>query len=211
MDDVPHSREQLHQASVAKGKADYQTGRSQTPCSHVDQAQDKGCQGEGAQAQGRWVGNTAILDLLVGTRLELSSEGRQARFTTGGVDMSERTVAEASGSFGGLVFVMGHFTVHAAVAVGFFVVVVGSVASEFSVGLRGHCDGEEIFESPRGVEMEVRLVGGLNRWVQEWQRGEGEGGLYSNLRRVLRKDIFGIGETGGRRCRTGEIQSAGEV
>lgn len=202
MHDVPHSSEQLYQASVAKGQADYQTGRTQTPCSHVDQAQDEGCQGEGAQAQGRWVGDTTVLDLLVETGLEFSSEGRQALFTTGRVDMSERTVAEASGSFGGLVFLVGHFTVHAAGAVGFFVVVVGGVASEFGVGLGGHCDGEEIFKRPRGVEMEVRLVGGLNRSVSRVATGRqrGEGGYIviseemkavpSGRSSVLKQDVF---------------------
>lgn len=174
--DVPHSSEQLDQASIAKGKADYQTRRTQSPRAHVDQAQDEGGQGESAQAQGRRVGDTTVLDLLVETGLELSSEGRQALFATGGVDMSERTIAEASGSFGGLVFLVGHFPVHAAVAIGFFVVVFGGVAGELGVGVGGHCGGEEIFKRPRGVEVEVGLVGGarggLNRSVSRVAIGE---------------------------------------
>ena len=79
--------------------------------------------------------------------------------------MSERTVAEAGGSFGGLMLFVGHFTVHAAVAVGFFVVVVGSVAGEFGIGVGGHGDGKEIFKRPRRVEVSVRSVGGLNRLI----------------------------------------------
>ena len=152
---IPHASQQLHQASISKGQTDHEVGSAQPPCSHVDQTQDEGSQGESAQAQGRRVGNIAVLDLLVETRLELTSEGRQALFATGGVDMSERTVAEASGGFGGLVFVVGHSTVGRAVPVGFFVKGLGGVAGEVGVGIGGHCDGEEIFKRPRAVEVEV--------------------------------------------------------
>ena len=79
--------------------------------------------------------------------------------------MSERTVAEASGSFGGLMFIVGHLAIHAVVAVGFFVVAVGGVAGEFGIGVGGHGYGEEIFEGPRGVEVAVGSAGGLNRLV----------------------------------------------
>ena len=95
--------------------------------------------------------------------MELSSKGRQALFTAGRVDMGERTVAEAGGSFGGLMFLVGHFSVGATVAVGLFVIVVGAVAGECGVGVSGHCGGEEIFEGPRGVEVAVGLAGGRNR------------------------------------------------
>lgn len=155
----------MHQASVSKSDPDHEIGSTQPPGAHIDQAQDEGGQGESGQAQGGRVGDTTVLDLLVETRLELSSEGRQALFAAGSVDMSERTVAEASGSFGGLMFIVGHFTVHAAVAVGFFIVVFGGVAGEFGVGVSSHCDGEEIFKRPRGMEVKVRSVGGLNRLV----------------------------------------------
>ncbi len=164
-EDIPHAREQLHQASVSKRNTDDQIGSTQPPCSHVDQAQDEGGQGESRQAQGRRVGDTTVLDLLVETGLKFSSEGRQTLFAIGSIDMSERTVAEASGSFGGLMFLVGHLAIHAVVAVGFFVEVVGGVAGEIGIGVGGHGDGEEIFERPRGMEVAVGLAGGLNRLV----------------------------------------------
>ena len=69
--------------------------------------------------------------------------------------MSERTVAEAGGSFGCLVFLVGHFPVHSTIAICFFVVIVRAVAGELGVGMSGHCAGEEIFERPRTVEVDV--------------------------------------------------------
>ena len=163
----------MDQASVSKGQSDDYIGSTQAPCAHVDQAQDESGQGESAEAQGRRVGDATVLDLLVETGLELSSEGRQALSAGGRVDMSERTVAEVSGGFGGLMFLVGHFAVQWAVAVGFFVEVVGAIAGEFGVGLGGHCDGEEIFKRPRAVEVEVGWIGlgGLNRKDVRRRRG----------------------------------------
>lgn len=162
MKDIPHAGQQLHQAPVSKGKTDDQIGSTQAPGPHVDQAQDEGGQGEGAQAEGRGIGDTAVLDLPVETRLELSSEGGQALFATGSVDMSERTVAEASGSFGGLMFLVGHLAIQSAAAVGFLVVAVGGVSGEVGVGVGGHCDGKKIFKRPRAMKMQVGSVGGIN-------------------------------------------------
>ena len=162
---VPHACEQLYQASVSKRKTDHYIRSTQPPRAHVDQAQDEGGQGESAQAQGRRIGDAAVLDLLVQTGLEFPSKGRQALFATVGVDMSERTVAEASGGCGCLMFLVGHLTVHSAGAVGFFVVAVGGIASEGGVWLCSHCGGEEIFERPRTVEVEVGSGGGRNGWV----------------------------------------------
>lgn len=95
--------------------------------------------------------------------MELSSKGRQTLFTTARVDMGERTVAEASGSFGGLVFLVGHLSVDATAAICLLAEVVGAVAGEGGVGVSGHCDGEEIFEGPRSVEVDVGLAGRRNR------------------------------------------------
>ena len=156
---IPHASKQLHQASVSKSNTDDEIGGSQAPGTHIDQAQDKGSQGESGEAQGRRVGDSAVLDLLVETRLELTTEGRQALFAIGSVDMSERPIAESSGSFGSLMLFVGHLAVDAAVAIGFFVVAFGGVACEFGVR-GGHGDGEEIFKRPRGVEVKVWLVGG---------------------------------------------------
>lgn len=182
---IPHASKQLHQSSVSKSNTDDEIRSSQTPGTHVDQAQDEGGQGESGEAQGRRIGESAILDLLVETRLELTTEGRQALFATGSVDMSKRPIAEASGSFGGLMLLVGHLAVDAAVAIGFFVVAVGAVAGEFGVG-GGHGDGEEIFKRPTGVEVKVWLVGGLNCLVSRMKRGQG---LYSNIR-IIRRGEF---------------------
>ena len=112
--------------------------------------------------------------------MELSSKGGQALSATGRVDMSEGTVAEASGSFGGLMLLMGHLAIDGAAAVGLFVVAVGGVAGEVGVGVSGHGDGEEIFERPGAVEVEVRTIGGLNCSTLRVRRGkeEGRGGLH---------------------------------
>ena len=151
----------MHQASVSKSNTDDEIGGSQPSGTHIDQAQDEGGQGESGEAQRRRVGDSTVLDLLVETRLEFTAEGRQALFAIGAVDVSERPVAEASGSFGGLMFLVGHLAVDASFAIRFFVVALGGVAGEFGVG-GGHGDGEEIFKRPRGVEVKIRLVGGLN-------------------------------------------------
>ena len=103
--------------------------------------------------------------------MELSSKGRQALSAIGSVDVRERTVAEASGSFGGLMFLVGHLAIHTAAAVGLFVVAVGGVAGEVGVGVSGHGDGEEIFERPGAVEVEVRSVGGFNCSASRVKRG----------------------------------------
>lgn len=168
---IPHASKQLHQASVCKGYTNHNVRGSQPPGAHVDQAQDEGGQGESAEAQGGGIGDSTVLYLLVETRLELTAESRQALFAVGGVDMSERPVAEASGSFGGLMFLVGHLAVHTGVAIGFFVVAVGSVTGEFGIGLCSHGDGEEIFKRPRGVEVKVRSIGGLNRLVLSGFKG----------------------------------------
>ena len=80
--------------------------------------------------------------------------------------MSQRTVAEASGGFGGLMFFMGHFAREcAAVAIGLFVVVGRGIAGEVGVGLSCHCDGEEIFKRPGIMEVEEWPAGGRNSLV----------------------------------------------
>lgn len=74
----PHACQQLHQSTIAKSDAHHQTGLGQATCAHIDQTQHEGCQGESAQSQGSRIGNLAVLDLLVHTRLEFTSKGREA-------------------------------------------------------------------------------------------------------------------------------------
>ena len=162
--DIPHACKQLHQASVSECKANHYIGRTQAPCPHIDQPQNERCQGKSAQSQGRRVGDATVLDLFVQTWLEFTAKGRQALVAIGSIDMSQRTVAEASGSFGCLVFLVGHVPVHSTATICFFVVIVRAIAGEFGVGMGGHCDGEEVFERPRAVEVEVGEPGGRNSW-----------------------------------------------
>ncbi len=154
--DVPHASKQLHQPSIAKGESDHQTRRSQASRPHVDQAQHKGRQSESAQTEWCRVGYVTVLDLLVETRLELSSEGGQTVAAAAGVDVGEGPVAEAGGGPGGLVLLVGHLASHAgAGAVGLFVVGLGAVAGELGVGVGGHCEGEEVGEGGVCFEVEV--------------------------------------------------------
>ena len=71
---------------------------------------------------------------------------------------------------------MGHLAIHGAAAVGLFVVAVGGVAGEVGVGVSGHGDGEEIFERPGAVEVEVRTIGGLNCSTLRVRRGRKKDG-----------------------------------
>lgn len=84
------------------------------PRLHVDQAQHKGGQGEGAQAQRGRVRHLALLDRTVEARLELSPEGGQET-GVGSVHMGQRTVAKARGRLRGLMLLLGHFAVDAGV------------------------------------------------------------------------------------------------
>ena len=135
---LPHASQQLYQSTVAKSYTDHQIRCTQPPCPHIDQAQDEGGQGESAQPEGCWVGNVAVLDLFVETGLEFTSEGRQTLIAAGGVHMSKRPIAETGGGFGGLVFLVGHLTLHAG-TVGLFVVVALGIARMVDVGSGGHC------------------------------------------------------------------------
>ena len=105
---VPHASKQLHQPTIPEREAHNQGRRAQTPRAHVDQAQHEGRQREGAQSKRGGVGDLAVLDLPVGTRLELTTEGGETLAAAGGVDVGERTVAEAGGGCGGLVLLVGH-------------------------------------------------------------------------------------------------------
>ena len=133
---VPHASKQLHQSTVAKGDTHNQVWRAQAACTHVDQTEDEGSEGESAEAEGSRIGDTTILDLLVETRLEFTTEGRQTIAIAGGGLVSEWAIAEAGGGFGSLMLFMGHLALHA--AVGLFVVVGGRVASVLGVGVSRH-------------------------------------------------------------------------
>ena len=104
---VPHAGKQLDQAPVAKGRTDDDVDCADISGSHVDQAQDEGGQGEGAESQRSGIGNLAVFDGAIGPGLELTTKGGQ-KTGFGGVDVSQRTIAKASGRFGRLVLFVGH-------------------------------------------------------------------------------------------------------
>lgn len=134
---LPHASKQLYQSTIAKSNTDHQIRCTQPSCSHIDQAQDEGGQGESAQTEGCWVGNVAVLDLFVETRLEFTTEGRQTLAAADGILMSQGPVTETGSGFGGLVFLVGHFTLHAG-TVGLFVIIAWGIARMVDVGSGGH-------------------------------------------------------------------------
>lgn len=144
---LPHASKQLYQSTIAKSNTNHEIRCTQPSCPHIDQAQDEGSQGESAQTEGRWVGYVAVLDLFVETRLEFTPEGRQTLAVAGGILMSEGPITETGSGFGGLVFLVGHFTLHAG-TVGLFVVSAWGIARMVDVGSGGHCvlsgEGSEV-------------------------------------------------------------------
>lgn len=74
----PHACQKLHQPTIPKSDPDDQIGRAQPTCTHVNQTQYEGRQGESAQTQRCRIGNSAVLNLLVQTGLEFTSKGREA-------------------------------------------------------------------------------------------------------------------------------------
>lgn len=107
---VPHASKQLHKPTISKSDTDDKVGLGQTTSSHIDQTKDEGSQGESAQAKRCRIGKFAALDLSVQTRLELSSKSRKTLLATACVDMSERTITEARGSFCGVMLFVRHLT-----------------------------------------------------------------------------------------------------
>lgn len=103
--DLPHASKQLHQPTIPKGDPHNQIGFRNPARTHVDQAQHKGRQCEGAQAQGSRVGKFTVFDAFVQPRLELAAKGRETAIVA---DVGERAVAEARSGDGGLVLLVSH-------------------------------------------------------------------------------------------------------
>ena len=124
----------MDQASVSERDTHHEVGRTQPSRAHVDQTQHKSRQGKRGQTERRRIGDVSALDLLVETRLELSSKGRQTLSVAAGVDVSQRAIAEAGGSFGCLVLLRAHLAIYAS-AIGFFVVITRAVARVLGIGV----------------------------------------------------------------------------
>ena len=139
--DLPHAGKQLHQPTIPKRNRHHNVRLRDVPRAHVDQTQHKCRERKGAQSQWCRVGNLPVLYLAVQTGLELSSESWKTSGSTGG-SVSERTVAEAGGGFGGLVFLVGHFALNTVVAglVVLFVEAVDALPGVFGVRHGRHCE-----------------------------------------------------------------------
>lgn len=96
--DIPHAGQQLNETTICKGQADNNVRLRDAAGVDVDERQHKGGQGEGAQAEGRWVGKLAVGGGPVETRLELSSKGAKSS-RLAGVEVGERV--PSVGALGG--------------------------------------------------------------------------------------------------------------
>lgn len=94
----PHASKQLNKTTIAESQSDHNVGLSDVARTHVDRAQHESGEGESRQAQRGWVTELAVLDRLVQTGLELTTEGTQLSLS--GVDVSERAISEARSSPG---------------------------------------------------------------------------------------------------------------
>ena len=103
---IPHASKQLDETTVTESKTDDNVGLGDVTSAHVDSRKDESGQGESRQAQRSRVGELAALDRLVQTRLELTTERRQASFR--GVDMGQRTIAKTSRSASDILLLSGH-------------------------------------------------------------------------------------------------------
>jgi len=96
MGNIPHASKQLDQTTIGESGTNDHVGLSDVLSAHVDSAQHESGEGESAQAERSRVTELAALNGLVQTGLELTTEGRETGLV--GVDLSQRAIAEASGS-----------------------------------------------------------------------------------------------------------------
>lgn len=102
----PHAGKQLNETTITESQSDDNVGSGDVASTHVDTAQHERGEGESTQTQRSRVGKLALLNRLVQTGLELSSEGREV--VLGRIDLGQRTIAKASGGLGHFVFLVGH-------------------------------------------------------------------------------------------------------
>ena len=72
--DLPHASEKLNKTSIAKSQRDDDIVLFETTSTQVDQTQDESGQGKGGETERGGIGEFAILDSLVKTGLEFTSE-----------------------------------------------------------------------------------------------------------------------------------------
>lgn len=103
---LPHASKQLNKTTITESKSNNNVGSSDVASTHVDAAQNECGKGESTQTQRSRVGKLALLNGLVQTRLELSSEGREVVLV--GIGLGQRTIAKASSGLGHFVLLVGH-------------------------------------------------------------------------------------------------------
>ena len=72
----PHASQKLDETTICESRADNEIWRIETAGAKIDQRQQECCQGEGGQTQRSRVGEFALRVDLVGTGLEVTTEGR---------------------------------------------------------------------------------------------------------------------------------------
>ena len=86
---VPHTSEKLDETTVAQGQGDDDVGHSYATGLEIDGGENEGGERESAETQGSRVGELAVLDRAVETRLELTTEGGEPSLLVR-VDMGHR-------------------------------------------------------------------------------------------------------------------------
>lgn len=134
-DNLPHTSQQLDETTITESEADDDVGRGKTASTHVDGTQDESRERESAQAERSRVGELAVLNRLVQTGLELTTEGAEASVL--GVDLGQRPIAEASSGASNFVLFGRHLRVNGSAIVdgrrsgGAEVLLDGSVVGDF--------------------------------------------------------------------------------
>lgn len=106
---LPHTSQQLDETTITESETDDNVGSSKTTSAHVDGTQDESGEGESAQAERSRVGELAVLDRLVQTGLELTTEGTEASVL--GIDLGQGPISEASSGASNFVLLGRHLQV----------------------------------------------------------------------------------------------------
>ncbi len=104
---IPHASKKLYKTTISECKCDDNIRHSDIESAEVDQAQNESSQCESAQTERSWIGEFTVLDSLVQTRLEFTSEGWEAG-GVGRASIGQRTIAESSSLGGYLMLFVAH-------------------------------------------------------------------------------------------------------
>lgn len=141
---LPHTSQQLDETTITESETDDNVGSSKTTSAHVNGTQDESGEGESAQAERSRVGELAVLDRLVQTGLELTTEGTEASVL--GVDLGQGPISEARSGASNFVLLGRHLRVDGSFIVdsdgrGADVLLKGPIVGDFG---RRHVDRESL-------------------------------------------------------------------